>query len=314
MLRLTRAAEIARAKTLNGTSPMSALCRCRRGSPGRQVRSRCLVPGATDRPRTPASIRAGTCRRIRKRRCRTPCPLRGGGKGQGRQPRTPTPRDARRAPQALEAALRVGEHNVVLRRIGAMVVVETSVHATELGQAHRHVAVVEDHRHAEPLAETRRDPEKVRHRHGEEHDGVHVPLALEQLLEMAQPPRRHVAPDHVANRLVEARVIGVVLGTAKVAVALQPGNGVTGPRERLGLVVERVRRDAPPRGLDRPTPVRRHDQVDAYRMQSLPELPPGRRAAVAEVEVDRRGDREDLRRLNTHLVERAPREPSWRGC
>ena len=65
-----------------------------------------------------------------------------------------------------------------------MVVVEPRVHAAELGQAHRHVAVVEDDGHAEALAQELRDPAQVRHRDGEDDDRVDVALALEQRLEM----------------------------------------------------------------------------------------------------------------------------------
>ena len=53
---------------------------------------------------------------------------------------------------------------VVLGRIGAVVVVEARVHAAELRQAHRHVSVVEDDRHAEPLAQRGRDAAQVAHR------------------------------------------------------------------------------------------------------------------------------------------------------
>ena len=63
--------------------------------------------------------------------------------------------------QPLEPALRVRDDEVVLARIGAVVVVEARVHAAELGQAHRHVAVVEDDRdrrsaHEAPSATPRR--------------------------------------------------------------------------------------------------------------------------------------------------------------
>ena len=64
--------------------------------------------------------------------------------------------------QPLQAALRVGDDEVVLRRIGAVVVVEARVHAAELRQAHRHVAVVEDDRHVEALTQLGRDAAEVR--------------------------------------------------------------------------------------------------------------------------------------------------------
>src|SRR5262249_40589516 len=78
----------------------------------------------------------------------------------------------------------------------------------------------------------------------------------------------------------------------------EPGDRVAQTRERLALDVGRVRRCPPPGRLDRPPAVRRDDEVDPLLVQPLPELPPGRRAAVAEVEVDRGGDAEELRRAH----------------
>src|SRR5262245_25078713 len=63
--------------------------------------------------------------------------------------------------EPVEAALGVGDDQLVLRRVGAEVVVEPGVVPAELGQAHRHVAVVEDDRHAEALPQQRRDPADV---------------------------------------------------------------------------------------------------------------------------------------------------------
>src|SRR5437764_7406343 len=194
--------------------------------------------------------------------------------------------------EAGQAALGVREHEVVLGRVGAVVVVEARVHAAELGQAHRHVAVVEDDRDAEALAQVRRDPAQVAHRDGEDDDSADVALALEDPLEVAPPARRHPAPDQLA--LQPAGVAGLGLGAPQVAVALEPGGDAAGPRIGLALAVGRVRRRPPPGALDRPAAVRRDDQVDARLVHPLPELPPGGRAAVAKVEVDGRGDREDL--------------------
>ena len=73
---------------------------------------------------------------------------------------------------------------------------------------------------------------------------------------------------------------------------------VARPRVRLALEVGRVRRGPPPRRLDRPPAVRRDDELGALVVQRLPELPPGGRAAVAEVEVDRGGDAEELGRTH----------------
>ena len=178
--------------------------------------------------------------------------------------------------QALEAALGVRDDEVVLGRIGAVVVVEARVHAAELGQAHRHVAVVEDHRHAEALAQEGRDPAEVRHRDGEDDHRVDVLLALEHLRQVSLPARRHPAPDRLAGRLVEDRLVGRLLGAAEVLVALQPRQAAANGGEALALDPGRVRRRPPPRRLDRPAAVGRHDQVGADLVQALPELPPRR--------------------------------------
>src|SRR5262245_15189055 len=87
--------------------------------------------------------------------------------------RVGAPEDGLRATRAeleqpLDAAFGVGHDEVVLARIGAVVVVEAGIHAAEHGQAHRHVAVVEDDRDVEALAQRRRDAAEVRHRHGED--------------------------------------------------------------------------------------------------------------------------------------------------
>ena len=197
-----------------------------------------------------------------------------------------------------QPALRVRDDEVVLGRIGAVVVVEARVHAAVLGQAHRHVAVVEDHRDAEALAQERRDAAEVRHRDGEHDDRVDVLLALEHLRQMPLPAWRHPAPDRLAGRLVEDGLVRRLLGPAEIAVALQPRQPAPDGGEALTLDPGRVRRRPPPRRLDRTTAVRRHDQIGADLVEALPELPPRGRAAVTEVEVDRRRDREDLRRFH----------------
>src|SRR5262249_51244739 len=93
-------------------------------------------------------------------------------------------------------------------------------------------------------------------------------------------------------------VTRVVLCAADEAISLDPCDDISHARERLALAVARVRRRPPPGRLDRPAAVRRDDQVAACLVEPLPELPPRRRAAVAKVEVDGRGDREDLRGLH----------------
>ena len=209
--------------------------------------------------------------------------------------------------QAVEPALRVRDDEVVLARVGAVVVVEAGVHAAELGQAHRNVAVVEDDGHAEALAKRRRYAAQVRHRHREDEHRVDVALALEDPLDVPLPARRDPAPHHFPDQPVGVARVGLL--TPEVPIALQARPRVARAREALALEVGGVRRGAPPRRLDRAAAVRRHDQVDADLVEAFPELPPRRRAAVPEVEIDRRGDREDLRGLH-----RARFCPSQRLC
>src|SRR5262249_27891048 len=135
---------------------------------------------------------------------------------------------------------------------------------------------------------------QVRHRHGEYDDRVGT-LALDELRQVPLPARRHPAPDQLAREPVAEPVLRAVLRAPQVRVALQPRGEVARAGERLALAEGRVRRRTPPRALDRPAAVRRDDEVGALLVEPLPELPPGRRAAVAEVEVDRRGDAEELR-------------------
>src|SRR5262249_50386377 len=91
----------------------------------------------------------------------------------------------------------------------------------------------------------------------------------------------------------------------EVTITFEPSGRVTQPRIGLALTVGRIRRGAPPGRLDRAAPVRRHDEVDALLVEPLPELPPGGRAAVAEVEVDRGRDAEQLR--GTHAPQSGSR-------
>src|SRR5206468_12995030 len=106
---------------------------------------------------------------------------------------------------------------------------------------------------------------------------------------------------------VAAGVRGLVLVTSHVRVATQSRNTPTRPFEQLALALARVGLGAPPGRSDRGAAVRRQDQIDAGLVHPLPDLPPRRRAAVAEREVDGRDDREDLRRPDPRaLVRRAP--------
>src|SRR5215218_7185475 len=168
--------------------------------------------------------------------------------------------------QPLEPAVGVRDHEVVLAGIGVVVPVEAGVHPAELGQAHRHVAVVEEDRDPEALAKRGRDAAEVRHRDGEDDHRVGA-LALDQRLEMAPPARRHPAPDHLAREAVPERVLGTLLRTARRAVALRAREQVARPRERLALEVGRIRRGPPPRRLDRPPAVRRDHEVGALLVQ-----------------------------------------------
>ena len=157
MQRLIRAAEIARGNDGNGTSPT------RRARPGvaaevvaaeREVdvgqRARRLADERRH-PLAPELVAVAVEEDVGLLLDR----LRGEELGVGApEDRLGPPRAERE--QALEPALGVRDHEVVLARIGAVVVVEARVHAAELGQAHRHVAVVEDDRDVEPVAQRRR--------------------------------------------------------------------------------------------------------------------------------------------------------------
>src|SRR6185437_8829508 len=195
--------------------------------------------------------------------------------------------------QTVEPALRVGEDEVVLRRVRTVVIVETGVHAAELRQAHGHVAVVEHDRHVEALAQPRRDSPQVRHRHGEDDHRGDIAFALENALEMTLPPRRDVAPDRLARELVTDRVLRVVLAAPKERVPLQPSGEAARAGEELSLAVERVGGGPPPGRLDCATTVGSDDEIHADLVQALPDLPPRRRAPVPEIEVGRGRDGED---------------------
>ena len=297
-LRFTRAAEIARAKTLKGMSPMHprgagvalevepAEREVELGRTTRRLADHDLHPVAPELVAVPVEEDVDLLLdRLRREELRI---------------RSPVQRfRATRAEleQAARPALRVGEHEVVLPRVRAVVRVEAGVHPAVLRQAHRNVAVVEHDRDAVALAQRLRDAAEVRHRDGEHDHGVRL-LRLDEPLQMALPARRDPARDRLARELVERGLVRARLGAPEVAIALHAREHVTNRLVRLALAVGRVGRRPPPRGLDRPAPIRRHDEVDARLVHPLPELPPGRRAAVSEVEVDRGRGREDLRRAH----------------
>ena len=215
------------------------------------------------------------------------------------QLRIRSPEDRFRAPrtqlaQAVEPTLGVREHEVVLGRIGTVVVVEPRVHAAELGEAHRHVAVVEHDGHVEALTQPRRNAAQVCHRHGEDDHRCDITFLLEDALEMPLPAGRDVAPDRLACEPVAHRVFRVVLAAPKQRVAFQARGEPAGAREQLGFAVKRIGRRPPPRRFDCPPAVRSDDEVDADLVEALPDLPPGGRTAVTEVEVGRGRNREDL--------------------
>src|SRR6185436_4373651 len=99
--------------------------------------------------------------------------------------------------------------------------------------------------------------------------------------------------DRLAHDPVGDGVLRGALLAAQVRVAAQPRDGPAGAIEGLALEVARVLLDAPPRRLDRAPAVRRHDEVNVGLVEPLPELPPGRRAPVVVVEVDRGDDGKD---------------------
>ena len=195
--------------------------------------------------------------------------------------------------QSLETSFGVRDDEVVLGRIGLVVPVEARVHPAELGQAHRHVAVVEDDRHAVALAEVGRDAAQVRHRHGEDHNRVRA-LVTDQPVEVPAPARSHPPPDRLAGHPLAESILGVVLGPPQVRVALEPRDDVARPRERLSFEKGRVGGSTPPRRLDGTSAVGRDDEIDAFLIEALPELPPRGSAAVTEIEVDGRGGDEQL--------------------
>ena len=110
--------------------------------------------------------------------------------------------------QAVEPALGVRDDEVVLARIGAVVVVEARVHAAELGQAHRHVAVVEDDRDAEPLAQAVGMPRKCAIGTVKTTTASGA-LALDERVEVPAPARRDPAPDRLAREPVGAGLSGL---------------------------------------------------------------------------------------------------------
>ena len=176
-----------------------------------------------------------------------------------------------------------------------MVGVEAGVHASVFRERHRDVAVVEGDRNPEALPERGRNPAKVRHGHGEDDHGVR-PLCLDQVLQMPLPARSYPAADRLACELVEAALLRVHLHPAQVAIPFEPRECAAHGLVRLALSERWVASYSPPRCLDRAPAVGRHHEVDPRLVHPLPELPPRRRAAVTEVEVDRRRDGEDLRR------------------
>ena len=124
--------------------------------------------------------------------------------------------------QARQATLRVREDHVVLGRISTVVVVEPRVHAPELRQTHRHVAVVVDDGDPESLAQAGRNATEMGKRNGEEDHGI-GPLALDESLEMALPSGCHDAPDRLAREPIERGLHGLVLAATEVSVPLEPG-------------------------------------------------------------------------------------------
>ena len=199
--------------------------------------------------------------------------------------------------QTRQPSLRVRQEQVVLGRVGAVVVVEARIHASELGQAHWHISVVENDRYPKPVAERRGYAAEMRHRDREEHNGI-GPLTLDEPLEMATPTRRDDAPDRLARDPVEPRLLRLVLGAPQVPVALEPCETASDGRIGLALAIGGVRSGTPPRRLDGPPTVGRDHEIDSGLVHPLPELPPGRSAAVAEVEVDCGCNGKNPRRLH----------------
>src|SRR4029077_136113 len=98
------------------------------------------------------------------------------------------------------------------------------------------------------------------------HDRVRA-LLLDEPLEVAAPARGHEAPDRLAGHAIAARVLGGVLLTAQVPVALEAGGHAPHARVRLTLEVGRVRGAPPPWRLDRPPAIPGDDELGALVVQ-----------------------------------------------
>ena len=174
-----------------------------------------------------------------------------------------------------------------------MVPVEAGVHAAELGQAHRHVAVVEDDRQAVALAQVGGDASQVGHRHREDDERI-GPLALDERVEMLR--QRGVTQRQITSRVIRSPSPSSGLSSARRRYE-SPLSRATTSRARANdspSTIRRVRGRPPPRRFDRPPAIRGDDEIDALLVEALPELPPRGRAAVAEVEIDGGGGNEQL--------------------
>ena len=141
----------------------------------------------------------------------------------------------------------------------------------------------------------RGDPAEVSHRDGEDDDRV-GPLLLDEPLEMASPPWGDDLPDRLPRQPIERALLGVVLCPPEVPVTFDAGQPVAKERVGLAFPIGRIGSGAPPRALDRPATVGGDDQIGAGLVHPLPQLPPGRGAAVLEVEVDSGGNGQDAGR------------------
>lgn len=72
-----------------------------------------------------------------------------------------------------------------------------------------------------------------------------------------------------------------------MCIPAQPRSGAARALERLALPMARVRFAAPPYRWQADAAVGCDDEVDADAVERFPDLPPGRRAAVTEPELNR---------------------------
>ena len=234
MFRLIRACEIARANVLNGTSP---IIQARPTSPWKSrppsanSSSGATAAGLPDHRRHPVApelvavpVEEDVMHLLELLR-REELGIR------GPEDRLGPPRAE--LAQPLEPAFRVRDDEVVLGRIGAVVVVEAGVHAAELGQAHRHVAVVEDDGTPKRSRRYSGIPRRCAIGTVKTITASTSRSLLEHLRQMPPPARRDPAADRLARDLVERRLVRASPRRGAGSGRPSPARGPSGPRAKL---------------------------------------------------------------------------------